>query len=193
MVTVIGIFIIKVNQYYSSQEELDQFYLKLKLTQCPHCKLVGFLILHGFLYGYDEKVYNNNINRGRRFFCSNRNKRNGCGKTFSLLKSNIIKGFIITTNAMWQYLNSLASGENKKEAFKSTKIIHSNSACYRLLNRFKLKQHHIRMLLTRLSKPPELKKTPHPILQTIIHLKETFEKADCPITAFQYAFQTSFL
>ena len=37
---------------------MKQFYKELKLIKCPHCKLIGFLILHGYLYGYDEKIYN---------------------------------------------------------------------------------------------------------------------------------------
>jgi hypothetical protein len=187
------VFIIKVKKYYSKEEELNQFYQKLKLIQCPHCKLIGCLILHGFLYGYDEKIYNKTINRGKRFFCSNRNKRKGCGKTFSILKSNIIKGFIITTNSIWKYLNNLTKGISKKEAFNYTKIIHTDSTIYRLYNRFKLSQHNIRTLLTRISRPPQLKKTTKPVIQTILHLKDAFREYNCPITAFQYTFQTSFL
>lgn len=151
------------------------------------------LILHGYLYGFDEKIYNKRINRGRRFFCSNRNKRSGCGKTFSLFKSNVIKGFIITANSIWEYLNNLTRNMNKKEAFNNTEIIHSDSSVYRLFNRFKLKQSDIRSLLLRISKPPKVKNTADPIIQTIIHLKETFNVFNCPVSAFQYRFQTSFL
>ena len=185
-------YIIKVKKYYSSEEELDQFYIKLKLIQCPHCKLIGCLILHGFLYGFDEKIYNKTITRGRRFFCSNRNRRTGCGRTFSFLKSNIIKGFIITASSIWKYLNNLASNMSKKESFSTLEIIHSDSAVYRLFNSFKLKQGNIRSLLSRISKPPELNNTTDPMIQTIMHLKETFNGCDCPVAAFQYRFQTSF-
>lgn len=45
----------------------------------------------------------------------------------------------------------------------------------------------------RISKPPETKNTANPVIQTIMHLKETFKDCYCPVTAFQYAFQTSFL
>ena len=172
---------------------MKQFYKELKLIKCPHCKLIGFLILHGYLYGYDEKIYNKKINRGKRFFCSNRNKRKGCGKTFSLLKLTIIRGFIITANSIWEYLNNLAKNMNKKDAFNKIQIIHSDSTIYRLLNRFKLNQHNIRTLLTRISKPPEVINTTNPIIQTVTHLKEAFKEYNCPVAAFQYRFQTSFL
>jgi hypothetical protein len=137
-------------------------------------------------------MYNKTITRGRRFFCSNRNKRSGCGKTFSLLKSNIIKNFIITANSIWKYLKNLAVNMSKKEAFNRTEVIHSDSAVYRLFSKFKLKQSNIRSLLSRISKPPGLNNTTDPIIQTIMHLKKTFNGYDCPVTAFQYRFQTSF-
>ena len=41
----------------SSPEEVDDFYTKLKITPCPHCKDVGYLIKHGFLRGYDRNHY----------------------------------------------------------------------------------------------------------------------------------------
>jgi hypothetical protein len=158
--------------------------------QCPHCKLVGFIILHGYLYGFSEKEFNKKIKRGRRFFCSNRNKRDGCGRTFSLLIANIIKGFVYTAETIWAFLNSIFNGINKSRAFNSLNVINSTATIYRIYNRFKLSQTHIRSLLSVISKPPDTTSN-NPVFQTILHLKETFKDKDCPITAFQLNFQTS--
>ncbi|MCK5543067.1 MAG: hypothetical protein KAI40_10275, partial [Desulfobacterales bacterium] len=59
----------------------------LKIYACPHCNCCGCLILHGFLYGYDDTDF---VRRGHRIFCSNRNLRSGCGRTFPMLKSRFI-------------------------------------------------------------------------------------------------------
>jgi len=47
------------------------FHHKLKQYPCPHYKLIGFIILHGFLRGYDESSPIERIIRGRRIYCSN--------------------------------------------------------------------------------------------------------------------------
>ncbi len=43
-----------IKKYYSSQEDFNRFYNKIKLIQCPFCHLISTLILHGYLYGYSE-------------------------------------------------------------------------------------------------------------------------------------------
>ena len=40
--------------FYRSAEEWNALAERLKQTPCPHCKVVGTLIRHGYLRGYDE-------------------------------------------------------------------------------------------------------------------------------------------
>ena len=40
--------------FYRSDEEWTAMAERLKQTPCPHCKVVGTLIRHGCLRGYDE-------------------------------------------------------------------------------------------------------------------------------------------
>ncbi|QDU60273.1 hypothetical protein Pan216_11120 [Planctomycetes bacterium Pan216] len=40
--------------FYRDEEEFRRIHEKLKLTPCPHCHVVGTLILHGYLRGYDD-------------------------------------------------------------------------------------------------------------------------------------------
>jgi len=55
-----------IKKYYSSREDFNKFYYSLKLIQCPFCNLTGALILHGYLYGYNETYESNKIIRGRQ-------------------------------------------------------------------------------------------------------------------------------
>src|SRR5476649_1963438 len=65
-------------------EEWSAIAERLKQTPCPHCKVVGALIRHGYLRGYDECNSKQKTVRARRIFCSNRHARHGCGRTFSV-------------------------------------------------------------------------------------------------------------
>jgi hypothetical protein len=68
----------------------------LKLTPCSHCRQTGALIGHGLLRGYAERS-SDVVVRGRRIFCSNRDQRPGCGRTFSVLLSTVPSGFMVRT------------------------------------------------------------------------------------------------
>jgi hypothetical protein len=182
-----------IKKYYSSQEDFNKFYYSMKLIQCPFCHLIGTLILHGYLRGYDESYDSNKITRGRRIFCSNRKKKNGCGRTFSILLSFILKKFNIHANSLWSYLKSISDGSNKKKGFESTGLNFSNTSIYRLYNHFKNHQTHIRINLLKKCKPPPLPDTINPVVQTIKHLQKSFKCADCPIIKYQETFQASFL
>ncbi len=184
--------IIKVRQFYNTEEEFKRIYAKLKLHTCPHCNLCGFLILHGYLYGYSENISAGRIKRGHRIFCSNRKKKNGCGKTFSILVSTFIKNFVISAKTVWIFLNKIKGGICLSEAFRYTGSSMVESTCYRILKTFKYNQDRIRTLLTKIKGPPQMPNTKKPALQTIMHLKSVFERNSCPISQFQYHFQVSF-
>ena len=40
--------------FYRGIEEWQAFVERLKLIPCPHCQVVGALIRHGFLSGFDD-------------------------------------------------------------------------------------------------------------------------------------------
>ena len=180
-------------QFYNSEEEFIEFYRSLKLIQCPCCRKTGFLILHGYLYGYNETAASEIIKRGRRIFCSNRKNSKGCGKTFSLLLTHFIKGFIIQASSIWEFLKNISAGKSKKASFEKLNLSFSNSAIYRLYDKFKSKQTHIRTLLSNILEPPHLKDTGNPEIQTINHLINAFKDVSCPVESFQNHFQISFL
>ncbi len=84
---------------------------RLKQTPCPHCKVVGTLNRHGSLLGYDESSPQQRMVRARRVFCSNRQARRGCGRTFSVWAADKIRRLSLTTVALWRFLQAaVASG-----------------------------------------------------------------------------------
>jgi hypothetical protein len=182
----------QTKRFYHSTDDLKQFHGRLKQTPCPHCKSVGFLNLHGYLRGYDEKTSAQRITRGRRVFCCHRNNRKGCGKTFSLLVAGVLKKFIISAKSFWQFLKNILKGSNTITAFKSIAIALARSSCYRLWKIFRLRQAYLRSQLLRLC-PKPVSPTHSPVLETILHLGCAFNNTSCPIIAFQNKLQISFL
>jgi hypothetical protein len=67
---------------------------RLKLTPCPHCRVVGALNRHGFLYGFDDSSPRRKTVRARRIFCSNRCARRGCGRT-KRLHADDLRDFLL--------------------------------------------------------------------------------------------------
>ena len=160
---------------------------------CPFCHLYGTLILHGYLKSKPDDFELNYIIRGHRIFCSDRDKKNGCGRTYSLKLSVFIGKLSIKAYGIWQFLVNLLKGNRPYTAFKKTGLPYSNSSIYRLYQRFIHQQSYIRSLLTQIMGPDLKQNTSSSILQTITHLKNSFIHHLCPVSAFQNHFQVSFL
>lgn len=180
----------KLPKYYDSEENFNKIHFRLKLTQCPFCKLIGYLILHGYLKGYDENGYDNKIIRGHRIFCSNRKNRKGCGRTFSIILKYFIRHFIITAATIWELFLNIANGFNKKSAIQKTNRIPTLSSAYRLWRRFIVNQSFLKTKLIPICNPPPDSNN-DPNIQTILHLKKVFPSLN-PISDFQLHFQSSF-
>ena len=110
----------KGRKYCNTEADLHQYMLSLKLVPCPHCGKVGFLIGHGFLGGYSE-TGQEHVVRGWRFFCSNRHRRRGCGRTFSVLLSDVLKGFMVRAHTLWNYLKKVTGGMSRRAAWEQTR------------------------------------------------------------------------
>jgi len=142
------------------------------------------------LYGYGDSD-SSIIKRGHRIFCSNRNNKNGCGKTFSILKSIFITNFIICADTVWNFLEKVGSGNTLAEAFRNTGSTMGKTTCYRIFKKFCFNQPRIRTRLLNTKSPPVLNCAKDPFIQTIHHLAAVFQ--NCPISEFQHHFQSSFL
>jgi hypothetical protein len=158
---------------------------------CPHCNLSRCLIRHGYLYGYSDRS-DARIRRGHRIYCSNRYKKAGCGKTFSILAAGVLPKFNISADSLWRFLDNIKNGLNPARAFRLTGCPMVQSTIYRLVKKFTAGQVRLRSFLSRIKDPPAAAHTQNAVVQTILHLHKAFNDAACPITDFQYRFQTQF-
>jgi len=168
----------KIPRFFSSESQFQALHHKLKLLNCPFCRVTGCLNLHGFLYSYDNKP------RGRRIFCSNRNKRKGCGRSFSILLAWLLKNFRLTALDLWTFISGLINGLSKQASWIKTGLSISQSFLYCLSRRLKTNVPYIRTKL--------LGVAPSFLQETFILLKNSSLKNN-PIWWFQEHFQDDFL
>jgi hypothetical protein len=181
--------------FYRSNEEWIALAERLKLTSCPHCRVVGTLIRHGCLYGFDESSPRRKTVRARRVFCSNRHVRRGCGRTFSVWLADKIRRLSLTTGCLWRFLQRAATA-GTLAAIRTVDCHLSDRNLQRIWKRFDQGQSKIRTALSGRCPPPELptKTWRQPAAaQVLAHLQAAFPDADCPIAAFQQTLRTFFV
>lgn len=162
----------------------------LKLTPCPHCQVVGTLICHGRLLGYDESRHQ--TIRARRLFCSNRNARPGCGRTVSVWCADKIRRLSLNTGTLCRFLRGAAS-DGISAAIRALKGHLSDRTLQRLWHRFDRGQSKLRTALSACCPPPEVPAGQRPALHVLAHLHAAFPDAGCPIAAFQHRLRTFFV
>lgn len=177
-------------RYVSSVVEFEKYRTQLKFLPCPHCHCVGNLNGHGFLRGYGDRG-SERVQRGWRIFCSNRHRRKGCGRTYSVLLANFLKRRTVTACRLWKFLDGILSGLSIKTAWEKIASPFSLECGYRLWKKFRSLQSQIRSLLCRKG-DPKFSSSKNPLLQTLEHLRDVFSSSSCPISAFQFHFQTPF-
>jgi hypothetical protein len=141
--------------FYRNTQEWQAIVERLKLTPCPHCKTVGSLIRHGFLYGFDDSNTHRKTLRARRILCSNRHARHGCGRTFSVWLADKIRRLGLTTTSLWRFLqHALAHGIRAASRASAGHL--SDRSWLRIWQRFNLGQSKIRTALLGCCPMPEL-------------------------------------
>jgi hypothetical protein len=180
----------KAPRFVSGREELDAELFEATLWVCPHCGRVGTLVGHGLLVGYAEDgVYP--VVRGRRFFCSNRHRRPGCGRTLSVLLDDMLRGFVVRALTLFDFVVAVLAGASRQSAWqRATRGTLSVSSGYRLWRRLVEVQTHIRARVARLGTPPPSVAT-EPWAQLLAHLCQTLGPR--PFPAFQHRFQVGLL
>jgi hypothetical protein len=183
--------------FFRSAEEWIAIAERLKLTPCPHCRVVGTLIRHGFLRGFDESSPRRKTVRARRVFCSNRKARPGCGRTFSVWCADKIRRLSLTTGCLWRFLKRAVAGCLLAAIHAADRHL-SDRSWQRIWKRFDQGQSKIRTALSARCPPPELParsptEPPHrPAAQVLAHLEAAFQGVD-PIAAFQHTMHTFFV
>jgi hypothetical protein len=177
-----------IPKYYESEDAFKNIHRHLKQFPCPFCRFIGCLILHGYMRGYDDSQSSVTTKRGHRIFCSNRNRRKGCGKTVSVLLAHCIKHSIFTAHSIWLFFSNALSGMSKRRSMGNVHA--SPSTPYRLWKRLRDNIPNIRTRLSRIAAPPDTADVPE--IQTLRHLSAVFADPLNPISAFQLLFQDSF-
>ena len=177
--------------FYRNDDEFNALAQRLKLTPCPHCNTVGNLVRHGFLYGYDDTRPQRKTRRARRLFCSNRQARRGCGRTFSVWLADKIRRLSLTTTTLWQLLQRAAVGSIRAAIHAAGSHL-SDRTGQRIWKRFVLGQSNIRTALLTRCRPPE-RTGGRPVTQVLAHLQAAFPDAACPIAAFQHTLRIFFV
>jgi hypothetical protein len=183
-----------IPRFYRSDEQWLSIVEQLKLTPCPHCNRVDSLILHGFLYGFDDSSPQRMTRRARRIFCSNRNRRTGCGRTFTVWPAHRIRRRSLTAHTLWSFLQRAVT-DTLADAIRTASSHLSHRTWQRIWSRFLVAQSTIRTALTA-RRPPAI---PPPnslhssAAQTIAHLQSVFPNDNSPIASFQYQLSTFFI
>ncbi len=153
----------------TSERELDLGELGIGLWHCPHCNKSGTLIGHGYLRGYAERG-SELVVRGRRVFCSNRGRRPGCGRTFSVKLQTVLSGFVVSTLTLFSFATAVLSGLTRRAAwlFAACGGL-SLSSGYRLWRRLSAAQSALRVRLCR-EVPAPASTAREPLAQLLQHL-----------------------
>lgn len=157
----------------------------MRMAPCPHCRRTGALIGHGSLRGYTERG-SEILLRGRRVFCSNRGRRFGCGRTFSLLLATTLAGFVVRTFTLFGFAKTVLDGFSPRAAWLHVcDGAFSLSSAYRLWRRLATAQSALRTQLSReLPAPPSTAR--HPLAQLLGHLAALLgADGPDPFAAFQ--------
>jgi hypothetical protein len=177
-----------------SEQEWSTLAERLKQMPCPHCKAVGTLIRHGFLRGYDERDSQRKTIRARRVFCSNRHRRRGCGRTFSVWNADKIRRLSLTAHAVWRFLRRAVAGSIAAASRFVADCRRSDRTWQRIWKRFDLGQSKLRTALSACCPPPDQPaESRRPATQVLAHLQAAFPEADCPIADFQHTTRTFFV
>ena len=180
-----------MQQYHHDEEAVALFLCRLHEKVCPFCGAQGTQVRHGYIYGAvapDEYGI-----RAWRIFCDPESPHGvGCGRAPSIRLSRYLRRRCFTAEALWEFIQALASGVSVYAAAKSSGLGCTLRTVYRLHKRLDLCQSLWRTCLCSRSPPPSKERAGSPLLQAFAHLQEVF-KGPCAVTQYQETFQRDFL
>jgi hypothetical protein len=118
-------------RFVSDEAALDRLGGEAKEWTCPHCRRAGTLNAHGALRGLAENAPGKEARRGRRFFCSDRGRRPGCGRTFSVRLAQVFAGASVRTGAWWRFCRGRLEGLGVLAAWEAARGGFSLESAYR--------------------------------------------------------------
>jgi hypothetical protein len=142
-------------RYATTETELEALVLEVKRWACPHCRQFGRLNSHGRLRGLAEAGPGKATVRGRRFFCSNRGRRDGCGRTFSVWLASVLAGFTVRSGRLWRFLARRSEAAGVLRAWVGARSGFSLEAAYRWWRQWRRGECALRTRLWRGREPPD--------------------------------------
>ena len=154
---------------------------------CRHCDCPSALAAHGYLRGYAASGHDT-VSRGLRFFCSNRRRKPGCGRTFSILWDTVIPRCLLRTGQLFGLLQATAGAATLHGAWTASRLLISARSACRWMARWHLLAAHVRTRLCMVVQPPgKTDGLPDPL--GLRHLAAAFPTEGCPLAAFQRVLQ----
>ncbi|MDR0353836.1 MAG: hypothetical protein LBI02_11025 [Opitutaceae bacterium] len=136
--------------------------------------------------------------RGQRVYCSNRNRRGGCGRTFAICLAEALPRHGVDAAALSRLLAALLAGQSLKAAAEAVRTPFALETFYHLCARMRRRLDALRVLLCRDTAPPACVSA-DAFPQTLAHLRATFLAANPGADMsgmcawFQMRFQRPFL
>lgn len=175
-------------RYVVNETELEQCRRQAKQWVCPHCRRAGDLNGHGRVRGLSADGPGKEAVRGQRFFCSNRGRRRGCGRTFCVRLAQVIAGASVRSQPWWRFISARLDGASVAAAWEKARSGFSLEAAYRWWRRWRPRESAVRTGCwtagQRGRAPPEAKSLREAI-------EGAYGRAD-PVAAFQAREQRPF-
>jgi len=182
--------------YYPNLHAIEQQTMQLEHSQCAHCKQTQQLVSHGFIR--KKRVGAEPEAIGKRVFCSNRNKRTGCGRTMQLYLDSTIRYLHYAGGCVAAFVSSLIAGITIRRAYYHATGTTTPRHAYRWLKRLCAQSSVYRSLAHRppLQDAPEVTEAHRPLrllslMSTFTALLQRFGQPLC--AAYQAQLQQSFL
>lgn len=141
-------------RFASNHATLVELRRHAKIWRCPHCGRQGTFNAHGSLLGLAEHGPGKDALRGRRFLCSNRRRRPGCGRTWSVRLGNLLHRFSVRTAQLWRFCLGLLAGLGVPAAWERARNGFSLESAYRWRRQWQQGELTLRTLLWRGREPP---------------------------------------
>ncbi len=119
-----------MRSYYSSFRSIELETRQLDQHVCLHCKQSCQLLSHGYI----RKKTSAHQPVGKRVFCSNRNKRTGCGRTMSWYLASVVRNRHYPGSIIIAFILAFIRGMTIQQAYRMATRAASPRHAYRWLH-----------------------------------------------------------
>lgn len=173
---------------FATEAELGALLPAFRSRRCHSCGRRGTWVGHGWAYGYRSDGTPGTV-RGRRFLCTKRGRREGCGRTQMVLLTSVVRRFTVRTTFLWSLLQALAEGQSVRAFWTSSAAAEASLTLrtgHRLAVRLRRSLSLLNPRLGRLIEPPA-SSCRDPIGGLLAHLQAAFAQTEDPLAALQRA------